>query len=150
MGDPAQRGTIALVSKKSLHYLTVQDLLFINLQVDKKVNAFDYARLEDASYFQYGYGQSTNILDQAARFYRGFSEKAPFTAGNEGTALVGVLAFLAINGYTLKGKESDAPARLAELAREHVSYEDLDHHGEPDIKGAITEVMAKYERALKG
>lgn len=137
------------MSNKSLHYLTVQDLLFINLQVDKQVNKFDFAALEDASYFQYGYGSSTNVVEQAARFYRGFLEKAPFTAGNEGTALVGVLAFLTINGFSLKGKESEAATRLSELGREHVSYEDLDHHGEPDIKAAITEVMAKYDRVLK-
>ncbi|MBL8048585.1 MAG: hypothetical protein JNJ45_07885 [Chthonomonas sp.] len=137
------------MSKKKLHYLTVQDLLFVNLQVDKKVNTFDFAALEDASFFQYGYGQSTDILTQASRFYRGFLEKAPFTAGNEGTALVGALTFLAINGYTLKGRESEAPARLTELSRDLISYEDIDEHGEPDIHGAIADVMSRYGKVLK-
>lgn len=137
------------MSNKSLHYLTVQDLLFINLQVDKQVNKFDFAALEDASFLQYGYGSSTHVIDQAARFYRGFLEKAPFTAGNEGTALVGAIAFLAINGYELRGRESEAAAKLAALTAGDVRADDSDHHGEPDIKAAITEVMAKYERVLK-
>ncbi len=43
---------------KSLKYLTVQDMLWINLQATKKVQHFRYALLEEATYYQYGYGAS--------------------------------------------------------------------------------------------
>ena len=66
-----------------LLYLTVQDLLWINLQVTGTVNKFDYARLEDGAFYQYGYGKSKDLLAQAARFYPGLKHKAAFTAGNE-------------------------------------------------------------------
>ena len=45
--------------KPALHYLTIQDILWINLQVTKKVQHFNYARLEEGTFYQYGYGRST-------------------------------------------------------------------------------------------
>src|SRR5260221_1581353 len=85
----------------SMHYLTIQDVVWITLQVTKKVNTFDYARLEEAAFYQYAYGESNTLLRQAARFITGSIKMRPFTAGNEATALVSGLAFLEINGYKL-------------------------------------------------
>ena len=85
----------------ALVYLTVQDMLYINLQATKKVNAFDFARLEEGTFYQYGYGPSKDLLRQAQRFSKGFLKNAPFTEGNELTALIGTLAFLEVNGYTI-------------------------------------------------
>ena len=64
------------VGMAALQYLTVQDILWINLQVTKKVQHFNYARLEEATFYQYAYGDSNTLLPQAARFVRA-AQKAP-------------------------------------------------------------------------
>src|SRR5437868_2533377 len=87
----------------SLHYLTVQDILWINLEITKQSLPFDYLRLEEAIFYQYAYGESSMLFPQAARFVRGFVKMHPFEAGNEATAFVGCLAFLKINGFEAKG-----------------------------------------------
>jgi len=84
-----------------LHYLTVQDVLWINTQVTKTGNEFRYAPLEEATFCQYGYGKSENVLLQAGNFLRGFLRLRPFSKGNVGTAFIAVLTFLSINGYNL-------------------------------------------------
>ena len=86
-----------------LEYLTVQDVLWINLQATKRTNAFNYATLEEATFYQYGYGGSTDLLGQASRFLTGFLKKAPFGGhGDDVTAFLATHAFLAINGYDLE------------------------------------------------
>src|SRR4051812_36157718 len=92
----------------SLKYLTVQDMLWINLQATKKVQHFNYAKLEEATYYQYGYGSSRDLGQQAGRFLTGFMKLHPFTAGNEATAFIGFAAFLLMNGKTLKLQDTEA------------------------------------------
>src|SRR5579862_1825312 len=87
----------------SLDYLTVQDILWINLQITKKVKHFNFARLEEAVFYQYAYGESNTLFPQAARFVTGFVRMQPFEDGNDATAFVASLAFLKINGYSIKG-----------------------------------------------
>lgn len=85
----------------TLAYVTVQDLLWLNMRITRKPCAFDYARLEEATFYQYGYGKSGDIFPQAARFASGFAAKRPFADGNSATALAGCTAFLLLNGYEL-------------------------------------------------
>ncbi|MEZ0325615.1 MAG: hypothetical protein ACAH95_06895 [Fimbriimonas sp.] len=84
-----------------LSYLTVQDILWINLQVTKKTNRFNYATLEEATYYQYAYGDSDELVSQASRFLRGFLKLAPLSEGNEATAFVAFAAFLMLNEHQL-------------------------------------------------
>jgi prophage maintenance system killer protein len=82
----------------SLHYLTVQDVLWINLEATRKPNSFHYAKLEEATYYQYAYGESNTLLPQAGRFLAGFLKLHPFEAGNAATGFIAVLAFIRANG----------------------------------------------------
>ena len=100
-------------SADTLNYLTVQDMLWINLQVTKKVNSYHFMKLEEGTFYQYGYGASTDLMSQAARFVKGFAKNAPFADGNDMTALVGFLAFLRINGYQLDLPVSELKSALA-------------------------------------
>jgi prophage maintenance system killer protein len=111
----AARGITFTNVKQKLNYLTVQDLIWINTQVSGKVTEFQFDLLEDASYFQYGYGKSTDLIGQAARFFQGFHDKKPFTEGNAATAFVGLVSFLEMNGYHLKPSDSTAKAKVGEL-----------------------------------
>jgi prophage maintenance system killer protein len=137
----------------SLHYLTVQDVLWINLQLTKKVQHFNYARLEEAVFYQYAYGDSRTLFPQAARFISGFLKMRPFEAGNEATALVSCLAFLYLNGYTaqgdLRGWFDQAKTGKVE-AIEAVAVEDphAGHTLVPDVRGAIRRVLDEHAAAI--
>lgn len=141
----------------SLHYLTVQDILWINLQVTKKVHHFNYARLEEATYYQYAYGESNTLIPQAARFLSGFLKLHPFEAGNEATIFVASLAFLRVNGYVLDvpnedgadwfGKILSRAANARESLDAHAKHEAGEHH-EMDVRTAIDSVLAQYSCAL--
>lgn len=119
----------------AIEYLTVQDVLWINLQVTKQTNPFDYAKLEEATFYQYGYGGSRDVLAQAARFLKGFLAQAPFGGrGDAMTALVGTAAFLAMNGFHL-----DVPSHEAEAWVKRVA------NGEIDVNAAIAQLAHPVE-----
>ncbi len=137
-----------------LHYLTVQDILWINLQTTKKVQHFSYARLEEATFYQYAYGDSNDLLSQAARFLSGFVKMRPLEAGNEATAFVALATFLTLNGACFHLADADALAwfRAASVSTEAardalaslVEVDEHDHGHKPDVRGAIQTVIARY------
>ncbi len=144
---------------RSLHYLTVQDVLWINLQVTKKVQHFSFAKLEEATFFQYAYGENKSLLQQASRFLSGFGRLHPFEAGNKETAFVGALAFLTINGKKLQLTDDSAPKWLEtsqskqksgeEAFSEITSDDDNVHHdGKPNVRGAIEAVLAQFPSTI--
>jgi prophage maintenance system killer protein len=142
-----------------LHYLTVQDILWINLQATKKVQHFNYARLEEATFYQYSYGDSTSLEPQAGRFLTGFLKLHPFDAGNESTALVACESFLKINGHGLNlnddtakdwldrvmTKQRSGVDAVNETAAENPDYQPV---LQPDVRGAIAFVLSKYAGTL--
>lgn len=136
----------------SLHYLTVQDVLWINLQITKKVQHFNYARLEEATYYQYAYGESNTLFPQAERFVSGFVRMHPLDAGNEATAFVACLAFLKINGFSTAVSDERLRAWFqvalgsASGAIGEIVEPDADvHHGAtPDVRGAIRSVLDQH------
>ena len=95
-----------------MHYLTVQDVLWIHLQIAKKPGKFSFANLEEATSYQYAYGKSHNVLAQAARFFGGFATKAPFDSANRAVAFASGVVFLELNGYHFDPKEKDLVAWL--------------------------------------
>jgi prophage maintenance system killer protein len=137
-----------------IRYLTVQDVLWINHQVVKRSIPFRYADLEEATFYQYGYGSSLDLAAQAGRFVEGFLRKAPFEAGNEQTALLGVETFLRLNGKRLRVPPSEASSWIERIASGAVSgvdavaqaIEDDPHagHGEADVEAVAAEVVAEY------
>jgi len=138
-----------------LHYLTVQDILWINLQATKKVQHFSYAKLEEATYYQYAYGESNELVGQAARFLAGFLKLRPLEAGNEATGFIGLVTFLHINGLRLTVEDvnaadwvrtSSVSTEAARDALTSVTEAEHDHHSpiRPDIRAAIRGVMERY------
>lgn len=139
----------------TLHYLTVQDILWINLQATKKVHHFNFAKLEEATFYQYAYGESNTLLPQAARFVSGFLRLHPLEGGNEVTAFISLLAFLQINGMDallqdegahvwfgdVVTKRSSGAEALAAVA---VHAEEADDHHAPTVRDAIKGILAKY------
>jgi prophage maintenance system killer protein len=138
---------------KSVNYLTVQDILWVNLQVSKEKvssskNTFNNARLEEASFYQYAYGDSQNIPAQAARIAPGFIKMNPFTVANKATAFVTLVAFLNLNHYDVTIEDSKAATWFEGLINKEPIANSLTHtdgHGH----GHALEVKSTIENALK-
>jgi prophage maintenance system killer protein len=145
----------------ALNYLTVQDVLWINLQLTNRKNEFDYDRVEEATYYQYGYGGSLDLPAQAGRLLTGFRRMRPFPMGNDACALVSTLAFLRINGARLNLTDEDAlewtrnvwdkPDSVAEAVREKlVDHHPDQHHGEvPAKEKVLDEIFDHYPQTIK-
>jgi prophage maintenance system killer protein len=143
----------------SLHYLTVQDVLWINLKATRKVHHFSYAKLEEATYYQYAYGESNTLARQAARFVTGFLKMQPFDEGNDATAFIGLLAFLRLNGRCIDLTDEDALAWFGEVEHDRayakdaidaISHPSADHHheGNPDVRQCILSVLSDYPNSV--
>lgn len=141
----------------ALRTLTVQDVLWTNLQITRRVNHYSNPRLEEATYYQFGYGDSNGLDAQAARLLAGFVRMHPFDAGNEATALAVTLVFLELNGQTLdlddEGLSAVArgafasPAAARELICDHLTA--VHSHGEvSSVRGAITDVLQRYPKSI--
>ena len=153
--DTPLRGILG-VAMQLVNYLTVQDLLWIHLQLTKQVAPFQFDLLEDATFYQYGYGKSIDIVAQAGRLLPGFAKKQPFGAGNEAVAFVATLAFLAINGYDTKLSDSEAGAwaaeglaldSAAELVRRHFREGHHDDHA-PEVSDTVLHVIEAYPKTI--
>lgn len=131
---------------QKVNYLTVQDILWINLQVTKKVNAFDYATLEEATFYQFAYGDSDEIGAQAARFLRGFLEKKPVSEGNEATAFVGFAAFLKLNDWELTVSDDKAADWLRSRNNPQESVRPVEHsHSHANsVRDVVTQLLKIY------
>lgn len=143
--------------KSGLQYLTVQDFIWINLQTSGKVNPFDFAALEDSVSLQYGYGKSLNLFSQAAGMFMSLIKRSPFAEANRATAIVGLAAFLKVNGFEFKGTPSkviealngltarDPGAILNGLCRATSEHED--HHA-PSVRDAAGEILKDFGKAI--
>jgi prophage maintenance system killer protein len=147
---------------KEIATLTVQDMMWVNLQVTKRQQAWNFATLEEAVYNQYSYGSSQDLLAQAARFVTGFIKLKPFPAGNEATAFVGLVGFLLMNGRDLHltdeaalewingvwadGTVEGVKAKLEILVEDHDSHDD---HGTWDVTGLLNGVLARYAQTVQ-
>ncbi len=136
-----------------MRYLTVQDLLWINTQATKTVNGFEYAELEEATYYQYAYGTSKSLTAQASRFLTGFVAKSPFVHGNRATAFIAFAAFVRLNHGHLNISDSGASDWL-DHALTDASVIDAsiliveDHGHELVARTVIGAIMAEYANTV--
>jgi prophage maintenance system killer protein len=138
----------------ALQYLTVQDVLWINLQATGKPQEFDYNKLEEATFYQYAYGESKDLVAQAARFLTGFLKKQPLVAGNEATGLVACLAFLKANHIVLE--IADAAAWFRNIEKGTIDARDAiedakmtsDSHHTISIREAVEAVRAEHAEGI--
>ncbi len=142
-----------------LHYLTVQDILWINLQITEKVNGYSFAKLEEATYYQYAYGESRQIESQAARFLKGFPKMQPLDQGNDSTTFVALITFLKLNGLeinltdakagtwyrSVQTGETTAAQAVGQIAKSTAS----DHHHATDVRAIVRDVLKTYAKTLK-
>ena len=143
----------------AMHYLTVQDILWINHEATREVLPYKYAQLEEATFGQYAYGESSDAITQAAKFLSSFGRLRPFEHGNRATAFIAVLTFLSLNGYTIalkpenaltwyekaSGRASDARAAILNAIAEG-DPQPMDI--KPAVRTAVRDVMKMYAEAI--
>lgn len=138
---------------RDIQYLTVQDHLWINLQVTGRPQPFKYADLEEAVYFQYAYQASNDVIAQTARYGSRFASKLPFATGNEATAFVGLVCFLRLNGFHIELSDARGADFMASLAsggedavRKAVRH---DHHAhEETVEDVAKSVIESYPKTI--
>jgi len=139
-----------------VRYLTVQDVLWIHLQITGRRSRFRYAALEEATFQQYGYGRSLDIPAQAQRVLRAFIEHRPFDEGNAATGLVTALAFLAINGYDV-GLDDQGLKRVVSSADgasgvpdlgPHIVQADESHHLDAETRTVVESILERYAETV--
>lgn len=143
-----------------IHYLTIQDILWINHEVTGEVLPYKHLQLEEATFGQYKYGGSTSVVDQAATFLSAFGRLRPFERGNRATAFVAVLSFLKLNGHQLvldparavewfekaSGRTSDAKAAILNAISDGVAQpDDL----KPAVRTTVRDVIKAYPSAVE-
>ncbi|MDR3688817.1 MAG: hypothetical protein P4L46_05510 [Fimbriimonas sp.] len=141
-----------------LHYLTVQDVLWINLQVTGRDHGFVYAKLEEATYYQYAYGDSNSLIPQAARFVRGFCRMQPLDSGSRPTAFIGLLTFLTINGMSVELTDANASPWFETISQDSTAIVEAiksiakpsshEGHSEPDIRKTIRDLVDRFSKTL--
>ena len=142
-----------------LFTLTVPDVLWINLQVTGAPQKFNYATLEEATFYQYKNGANFDFAGQAARFLTGFYHLAPFADGNEATAFIGCVAFLEMNGHTLDLTDKDAAAWVKNVWQEpgtartviETKLVQSEFHGElgvPDTNEIVEGAIGRYPKSI--
>jgi prophage maintenance system killer protein len=134
-------------------------MIWINMQVTKKTLPFNYAKLEEATFNQYGYGNSASVMNQAARVLSGFTNKKPFTNGNEAAAFIATMAFLKMNGFKVSLSDETAThwieraskdSSVATEALTDITSPDESYHEdeEPRVRDVVHDVMDTYPKTL--
>ncbi|MBX3112567.1 MAG: hypothetical protein KF857_11210 [Fimbriimonadaceae bacterium] len=133
-----------------MHYLTVPDLVWLNLQLTGTPQKYNYATLEEGVFYQYAYGTSTDVFGQAARLLGGFAKLAPFASGNRATALAATAGFLAVNGQELDISDAENLFNGGAAALEAASHAHDVHlrYGVPNSREALRHVMESHSGLL--
>ncbi|MCZ7579780.1 MAG: Fic family protein [Fimbriimonadaceae bacterium] len=125
-------------------YLTVQDMIWLNLQVTRTPLSFDALALEAATHAQYSYGSNNDILKQAGQLLFAFDRKHPFQRGNEATGFVATVTFLAVNGMFLEIEDEGGVSwyrkAIASASSAEESIRNATHEFESKHEGEIVQV----------
>jgi prophage maintenance system killer protein len=140
-----------------MHYLTVQDVLWIHLQIAKKPGKFSFANLEEATNYQYAYGKSHDVLSQASKFFSGFVAKNPFDSANRAVAFASGIAFLELNGHMFNPVENDMGLWMHQATNLATSKDTLiasttpnhDAHHAGEARLVARAILEKYDAAIK-
>lgn len=144
----------------AIHYLTVQDILWINHEVTGEVLSYKHLQLEEATFGQYSYGGAQGVVEQAATFLSTFGKLRPFQGGNRATAFVAVLSFLKLNGHRLtldpaiagdwfakaSGRASDAKSAILNAVSEAPAEPD---DIKPAVRTTVRDVIKAYQDAVR-
>ena len=142
-----------------MHYLTLQDMIWLNLQLTKSTGEYDSEPLEEATFYQYALGDSQGVAAQAARFLIGFRKMSPFAEGNDACAFIGMAAFIEANGHAFdladeKGVEwlqgvQDRPEIATDAVKAKLREAETEaKYGVPDMHEICGRLIERYQATL--
>lgn len=145
------------LSPATLRYLTVQDILWIDLQVTGVVRPFRYAELEEAASYQYAYGSTNDLLAQAGRLVTGFLKLAPLEGANEATGLLACFGFLMLNGLSPTLPDSEGSRWFEKVRSEAVQpqralemvFEPSAGHAPGTVEEAVRTLLSMYPETIE-
>lgn len=140
---------------RELNYLTVQDCMWIHRQLTGEEQPWLYDRLEQATFYQYAYGQVVGIVPQSARLLAGFALNSPFPSGNEACSFISFATFVEANGYSLELSDEEAldwvkavfsnPSEASSMVEgKLVEVEMHSKYGVPDRQEIVMGLIKRY------
>jgi death on curing protein len=145
-----------LTAVDTLEYLTLQDIIWINLEVTGEANEFSAERLEEAVFHQYAYRRGADLFFRAGDFLEALLRLRPFDDGNRRTAFLSTVAFLAVNGYALEVTDQQAYSWLKSIIDRQVSGHVAiskaarpSNHTPRAVRPLIHGLIGRYEHALE-
>ncbi|MDE2127159.1 MAG: hypothetical protein KGJ62_11260 [Armatimonadetes bacterium] len=108
--------THAANTTQQIVYLTTHDITWINTTVTGRPNHFDWVKLEAAMAAQYQYGETRDIVDQAAGLLNALLLQPPWRVGRRRTALIAITTFLTANGVQWTATPEILASRVAGVA----------------------------------
>lgn len=116
-----------------MKYLTVKDIIKINAKLITTVSSGELIGLKDASALDMAVNQPQQeffgeelyptIYDKAAILAINLAKRHPFQNGNKRTALVSMITFFMMNGYTTSFAQEEAVQFILNIATSNQAFD---------------------------
>lgn len=118
-----------------MRYLTVKDIVKINAKLITKVSAGELIGIKDAAALDmavnqpqqevFGEALYPTIYDKASILAINLAKQHPFQNGNKRTALVSMITFLMMNGYTISFTQEEAVSFILNITTSTQEFDNL-------------------------
>lgn len=118
-----------------MRYLTVKDIVKINAKLITKVSAGELIGIKDAAALDmaanqpqqevFGEALYPTIYDKASILAINLAKRHPFQNGNKRTALVSMITFLMMNGYTISFTQEEAVSFILNITTSTQEFDNL-------------------------
>lgn len=118
-----------------MRYLTVKDIVKINAKLITKVSAGELIGIKDAATLDmavnqpqqevFGEALYPTIYDKASILAINLAKRHPFQNGNKRTALVSMITFLMMNGYTISFSQEEAVSFILNITTSTQEFDNL-------------------------
>lgn len=127
-----------------MRYLTVKDIVKINTKLITTVSSGELVGIKDAAALDMAVNQPQQevfdealyptIHDKAAILAINLAKRHPFQNGNKRTALVAMLTFFMMNGYTTKFTQEEAVQFILNITTSQQAFDEMKEAVANDLK----------------
>lgn len=127
-----------------MRYLTVKDIVKINTKLIATVSSGELIGIKDAAALDmavnqpqqevFGEALYPTIHDKAAILAINLAKRHPFQNGNKRTALVAMLTFFMMNGYTTKFTQEEAVQFILNITTSQQAFDEMKEAVANDLK----------------
>lgn len=127
-----------------MRYLTVKDIVKINTKLITTVSSGELIGIKDAAALDmavnqpqqevFGEALYPTIHDKAAILAINLAKRHPFQNGNKRTALMAMLTFFMMNGYTTKFTQEEAVQFILNITTSQQAFDEMKEAVANDLK----------------